>query len=217
MTSFITHISNIGHSQEIALPQALSGAERAKLQNSWEYFSHSLTHHDGSAREWMKIGVKIQDNPLLRAVIEDTKDKLLDLVHQCKQLDDQRTLLGRQKNRELDAMKASAQLKMVILNNKALERLQQQDFGFSPEQKAAILKDAPSPSAAWGTPLREDDAFCILSKIIGRTVDSYVSNHPLKDRVGIVPPTLNVESRITWAEEMKKRAEKGMNGRTLHL
>lgn len=153
------------------------------LEGAWRYQGSHITNHDGVPNESMNTEINIKDDPLLVKAINDIKDgyfklyfEVLGVKKQYKEVPWSSYIVGGKKYQSAKQLGDEMDRRLIIQNRDCFERLQQQDYGYSPEEKQKILSDAHCEDNEYiGEPLGKRDAYIILGKIIGSSLDSFVA------------------------------------------
>ena len=134
------------------------------------YPKKSLMKRDGDSLDPKHIngGHRIKSNPLLRAAIEEIRDGYFQLFNEKRYLLIEQEAAQKLDSRNKDWNQWIADIEADLINHSRASffRLQNPDYGFSPEKKAEILAKEPDlfPNPVYE--LHKTDAAAIVGKII---------------------------------------------------
>lgn len=207
-----THRFHLFHHKEFTPPEIkpLTDKQRDTLQKCWDYKGSYITSHDGTPREWMDTTLNIKENPLLVKAIEEIRDQYFDLLNHMMQLERNHgyPILERSKNKNLRKLEDEVSDQMVVQNRSSITRLMSKNYGFTPEQADEIFKSTQSPEVAReaaGQQLSEKEAYLILSKLIGRAIDTFEAISTHRGRVDVPKSFM---TRREYEQQQKEQSTK---------
>jgi hypothetical protein len=160
---------------EIEIPP-LEANEQRELMRQWDIASTKLMERNGDDANLPDGGHRIKSNPLLRAAIYEIRDEYYTLLNEQRHLNN--LLAEAERPRIIGAIEQrldDLEYDLINQNRACFYRLQNPDYGFSPEQKAEILAQEPDQHPNPVYHLSLDSSYRLLRSIIGCTRESFLS------------------------------------------